>query len=113
MTQTLTSKKQELVRTEWAATDSLLREYYDTEWGMPVVDDAGLFERLSLECFQAGLSWLTILKRRSAFRLAFAGFDPKQVAKFDEDVVRRLLQNKEIIRNERKIRATINNAEAL
>lgn len=91
-------------------TDELLRDYYDTEWGMPVTDERGLFEALSLEAFQVGLSWRTILARREAFRHAFEGFDPERVAAFTDQDVARLLQNEDIIRNERKIRAVISNA---
>lgn len=91
-------------------TDELLRDYYDTEWGMPVTDERGIFEALSLEAFQVGLSWRTILARREAFRRAFEGFDPERVAAFTNQDVARLLQDEEIIRNERKIRAVISNA---
>lgn len=91
-------------------TDELLRDYYDTEWGMPVTDERGLFEALSLEAFQVGLSWRTILARREAFRRAFEGFDPERVAAFTDHDVARLLQDEDIIRNERKIRAVISNA---
>lgn len=101
-----------LARPAWASADSLLREYYDTEWGMPVRDEQGLFERISLEGFQAGLSWVTVLRKRPAFREAFAGFDPDVVAAFTEDDVDRLMLNEGIIRNRAKIRATIRNAEA-
>lgn len=91
-------------------TDELLRDYYDTEWGMPVTDERGIFEALSLEAFQVGLSWRTIHARREAFRRAFEGFDPERVAAFTNQDVARLLQDEEIIRNERKIRAVISNA---
>lgn len=91
-------------------TDELLRDYYDTEWGMPVTDERGLFEALSLEAFQVGLSWRTILARREAFRRAFEGFVPERVAAFTDQDVARLLQDEDIIRNERKIRAVISNA---
>lgn len=101
-----------LARPVWAATDPLLRAYYDVEWGMPVRDEHGLFERLSLEAFQSGLSWVTILRRRDAFRAAFSGFDPDVVARFDEGDVERLLSDATIIRNRRKIEATIRNAAA-
>ena len=101
-----------LARPAWAATDPLLREYYDTEWGMPVRDERGLFERISLEAFQSGLSWVTILRKREAFRAAFAGFDPDAVAAFDEDDVERLLGDAGIVRNRAKILATITNAKA-
>lgn len=101
-----------LARPAWAAGTDLLRGYYDTEWGMPVRTEQGLFERLSLETFQAGLSWELVLRKREGFRRAFHGFDPEQVADFEEDDVARLLANPEIIRNERKIRAVITNARA-
>lgn len=101
-----------LARPPWAATDPLLREYYDTEWGMPVTDEAGVFERLSLEAFQAGLSWVTILRKRPAFREAFAGFDPDAVAAFGEDDFERLMADPGIVRNRAKIRATFRNAAA-
>nr|WP_246036354.1 DNA-3-methyladenine glycosylase I [Sinomonas susongensis] len=101
-----------LARPVWASTDALLRDYYDTEWGMPVRDEHGLFERISLEGFQAGLSWATILRKRPAFREAFAQFDPEVVAAFTEDDVERLMLNEGIIRNRAKIRATIRNAQA-
>lgn len=102
-----------LGRPSWAATDPMMREYYDTEWGMPVRDERGLFERLSLEAFQAGLSWATILRKRLAFRLAFAEFEPDAVATFTEADVVRLLADERIIRNRAKIRATIANARAV
>lgn len=92
-------------------TDDPLRGYYDTEWGVPVTDERGLFEALSLEAFQVGLSWRTILARREAFRRAFEGFDPERVASFNEQDVARLLEDEGIIRNERKIRAVISNAK--
>ena len=101
-----------LARPAWAATDPLLREYYDTEWGMPVRDEHGLFERLSLEAFQSGLSWAIVLRKRPGFRAAFAGFDPDAVAAFDEADVERLLLDAAIIRNRAKILATIGNARA-
>ncbi|OYO04319.1 DNA-3-methyladenine glycosylase I [Enemella evansiae] len=101
-----------LARPAWAARDPLLRDYYDTEWGMPVRDEHGLFERLSLEGFQSGLSWATILRKRENFRAAFAGFDPDRVAAFDDSDVARLLADAGIIRNRAKILATIGNAAA-
>lgn len=100
-----------LLRPAWAA-DGLMRDYYDTEWGLPVRDEQGLFERLTLEAFQSGLSWATILRKRENFRAAFAGFHPETVAAFGEDDVERLLADAGIIRNRAKIRATINNAQA-
>lgn len=104
--------KHGVARTPWAVTSSLLKDYYDTEWGLPVTDEAGLFERLSLEAFQAGLSWAVVLKKRPAFREAFCHFDPEKVADFGEPEVERLLADTSIIRNETKIRATVNNAKA-
>lgn len=101
-----------LARPPWATASALLQEYYDTEWGVPVRDEQGLYERICLEGFQAGLSWATVLRKRPAFREAFAQFDPEKVANFIEDDVTRLLQNAAIIRNAAKIRATINNARA-
>ncbi|MCM3520270.1 DNA-3-methyladenine glycosylase I [Curtobacterium sp. P97] len=101
-----------LARPVWAATDPMLREYYDTEWGMPVRDERGVFERLSLEAFQSGLSWRTILAKRPAFRAAFADFDPDVVAVFGDDDVERLMADAGIVRNRAKIRATITNANA-
>jgi DNA-3-methyladenine glycosylase I len=101
-----------LARPQWAAADPLLREYYDTEWGMPVRDEQGLFERISLEAFQSGLSWATILRKRPAFRAAFDGFDPDVVAGYDERDVERLMGDAGIVRNRRKIEATLVNARA-
>jgi len=99
-------------RPTWACTSDLLRDYYDTEWGMPVRDEQGLFERLSLEGFQAGLSWELILRKRPAFRAAFADFNPDEVAVFTDADVERLLTDSGIIRNRRKIEAVITNARA-
>lgn len=101
------------IRAAWASTDPLLTDYYDREWGMPVFDEAGVFERLSLEAFQSGLSWLTILRKRDAFRSAFVGFDPAAVAAFDETDIERLLGDAGIIRNRAKITSTIANARAI
>jgi DNA-3-methyladenine glycosylase I len=101
-----------LARPPWAATDPLLQAYYDTEWGMPVRDERGVFERISLEAFQSGLSWATILRKREAFRDAFAGFDPDIVAAFGEADRERLLAEAGIVRNRLKIDATIGNAQA-
>ena len=101
-----------LARPAWASVDPLLRAYYDTEWGMPVRDERGMFERLSLEAFQSGLSWATILRKRPAFREAFAGFDPELVAGFDEHDVERLMADAGIVRNRAKVLATITNARA-
>ncbi|WP_275442285.1 DNA-3-methyladenine glycosylase I [Arsenicicoccus bolidensis] len=101
-----------LARPPWAATDPLLRDYYDTEWGMPVRDERGVFERLSLEAFQSGLSWSTILRKRPAFRSAFADFDPDTVAAYGQRDVERLMGDAGIVRNRRKVEATITNARA-
>ena len=101
-----------LARPAWAATDPLLRDYYDTEWGMPVRDEQGMYERLSLEAFQAGLSWATILRKRPAFREVFDGFDPEQVARYGEEDVERLMGDARIVRNRAKILAAITNANA-
>ncbi|MEJ5998086.1 DNA-3-methyladenine glycosylase I [Corynebacterium sp. H130] len=100
------------VRPVWATTSDLLRTYYDNEWGRPLMTEREAFERLSLECFQAGLSWETVLKKRDAFRKAFADFDVDTVAEFNDADITRLLENPAIIRNGNKIRATINNAKA-
>lgn len=101
-----------LARAAWADSDPLLAQYYDTEWGMPVTDEAGVFERLALESFQSGLSWLTVLRKREAFRAAFEGFDPDRVAAYGDPEIERLLADAGIIRNRRKIEATIANARA-
>jgi len=90
----------------------MLREYYDTEWGMPVRDEQGVYERLSLEAFQAGLSWATILRKRPTFRQAFANFDPDVVADFTDADVARLLADAGIVRNRLKVQAAITNAKA-
>lgn len=101
-----------LARPQWAASDPLLQEYYDTEWGLPVRDEHGVYERICLEGFQSGLSWATILRKRPAFREVFAGFDPDVVARFGEADVERLMADARIVRNRRKIEATIQNARA-
>ena len=102
-----------LARPTWAATDLLLRDYYDTEWGRPVTSEQGVFERLVLESFQSGLSWSTILKKREAFRCAFASFIPEAVAAFTDKDRERLMQDAGIVRNKRKIDAAITNARAV
>jgi DNA-3-methyladenine glycosylase I len=100
-----------MARCGWVLeTDALYCHYHDTEWGVPVRDDRTLWELLCLECFQAGLSWITILRKREAFRAAFAGFDPARVARFDEDDVARLLQDEGIVRSRLKIEAVIASA---
>lgn len=101
-----------LARPAWAAHDPLLRDYYDTEWGLPVTDEQGLYERITLEAFQAGLSWATILRKRPAFRAAFDGFDPDVVAGYDDADVARLMADAGIVRNLRKIQAAVTNARA-
>lgn len=92
--------------------DPLYERYHDEEWGFPVLDERGLFERMSLEAFQSGLSWLTILRKRDTFRAAFADFDPAAIARFHDADVRRLLANAGIVRNRAKVEATIANARA-
>ena len=99
-----------IARCWWADGDPLYRRYHDREWGRPVRDEPRLFEKLCLEGFQAGLSWLTILRKREAFRAAFAGFDPEAVARFGVRDVRRLLGDAAIVRHRGKIESTINNA---
>ena len=96
----------------WPTADPAYVEYHDREWGRPVTDERGLYERLCLEGFQSGLSWLTILRKRPAFRAAFAGFDPETVARFGERDVKRLLDDAGIVRHRGKIEATIANARA-
>ena len=98
-------------RCAWCQATPLYRHYHDNEWGWPVADDRRLFEKLCLEGFQAGLSWLTILNKREAFRRAFNDFDAEQVAAFDESDVQRLLGDAGIVRHAGKIRSTINNAQ--
>ena len=100
-----------VVRCWWCGTDELYVRYHDAEWGTPVVDDVRLFEKLSLEGFQAGLSWITILRKRENFRAAFAGFDPARVARFGARDVTRLLGDVGIVRHRGKIEAVIGNAQ--
>lgn len=104
--------KSDLIRCAWADADPLYISYHDTEWGVPVFDDRKLFEFLLLEGAQAGLSWLTVLKKRENYRKAFSGFDPAKVAGFGEDKIQRLLKDPGIIRNRLKIRAAVDNARA-
>lgn len=101
-----------LRRPPWASVDPMLRDYYDREWGMPVRDEQGMFERISLEAFQSGLSWATILRKREAFRVAFDGFDPDLVARYTDRDVARLMADAGIVRNRAKITAAITNARA-
>lgn len=102
----------EVVRCSWCGTDPLYQQYHDQEWGKPVYDDQTLFEFLILEGAQAGLSWITILRRRENYRKAFAGFDVQQVAAFTQADVDRLMQDPGIIRNKLKIASAIGNAKA-
>jgi DNA-3-methyladenine glycosylase I len=99
-----------LDRCDWGTEPEIYRDYHDEEWGRPVTSDNRLLEKICLEGFQAGLSWLTILRKREAFREAFAGFDPKKVAGFEDAEVAELLDNPRIVRHQGKIRSTINNA---
>ena len=100
-------------RCPWALSHPLNTHYHDTEWGVPVRGEQALFERIMLEAFQSGLSWLTILRKREAFRAAFAGFDPDIVAAYTDDDIERLMQDPGIVRNRAKILATRANAQAV
>ena len=104
---------QTIVRCPWCGSDPLYMSYHDLEWGVPLHDERRLFEMLTLEGAQAGLSWLTILRKREGYRRAFAGFDPQLVAGFDDSDVARLLSDPGIVRNRLKIAATISNARAV
>lgn len=97
-------------RCDWCKGDDLYIKYHDEEWGVPVHDDRTHFEFLVLESMQSGLSWLTILRKRENFRVAFDGFDPEKVAQYNEAKIQELLQNEGIIRNRKKIEAAVNNA---
>lgn len=99
-------------RCEWAGKEQIYIDYHDKEWGVPVHDDTKLFEMLILEGMQAGLSWITVLKKREAFRKAFDGFDPEKVALYGEEKKEKLMADKGIIRNRRKIDAAVQNANA-
>ncbi|MEY3021212.1 MAG: hypothetical protein RIS86_408, partial [Planctomycetota bacterium] len=96
----------------WCGTDPVYVAYHDTEWGVPVVDDRALFEKLVLDGFQAGLSWITILRKREAFQRAFEGFDPARVARFGERDIARLLKDDGIVRSRLKIAGAVRNARA-
>lgn len=99
-------------RCKWVeGKEDVYLKYHDNEWGKPVYDDKILFEMLILECFQAGLSWITILKKRESFRKAYDNFNIEKIIKYDENKVDELMQNELIIRNKRKIEASINNAK--
>jgi DNA-3-methyladenine glycosylase I len=98
-------------RCPWCEGDELYKSYHDTEWGVPVYDDKQMFNHLLLESFQAGLSWITILRKRDNFGKAFAEFNPEKIAKFTDKDIHNLMQNEGIIRNSLKIKAAINNAQ--
>ena len=100
----------DIARCAWVGDDPEYRRYHDEEWGTPLHGDRALFEKLSLEGFQAGLSWITILRKRPRFREAFAGFEPEAVAAFDQPDIERLMADAGIVRNRAKIEATISNA---
>ena len=102
----------EKIRCDWSTKDPLFIAYHDNEWGVPLHDERQLFEFLILETFQAGLSWITVLRKRDNFRKAFDNFEFKKIALYDEDKVQELLQNGGIIRNKLKVRAAISNANA-
>ena len=106
----MTLENDSLQRCPWAGDDALYRHYHDQEWGRPVVDDTRLFEKICLEGFQSGLSWITILRKRERFREVFHGFEVERVARMDERDIERLLADPGIIRHRGKIAATINNA---
>jgi len=106
----MTKKTTAIHRCSWAENDPIMRDYHDKEWGVPERDSRALWESLMLDGFQAGLSWLTILRKRDAFRKAFRNFDPKKVARMGEADIARLLQNEAIIRSRAKIEATITGA---
>jgi DNA-3-methyladenine glycosylase I len=101
------------IRCAWAGTDPLLVRYHDTEWGVPLHDDRRLFEFLVLEGAQAGLSWITILRKRESYRQAFDGFDPQRVAAYNAVRIEKLLGNPNIVRNRRKIESAVRNARVL
>ena len=105
-------KKDDKIRCAWCGQDELYMKYHDEEWGKPVYDDRTLFEFLILETFQAGLSWITILRKRENFRKAFDAFDYKKVAKYNDDKLAELMENAGIIRNGLKIKAAVSNAKA-
>ena len=100
----------DVIRCKWCEGDQLLIDYHDHEWGKSLVDNDNLFEALTLEIFQAGLSWKTILHKRENFRQAFNGFEIRKVSAYNEEKIEELLQNKGIVRHRRKIEATIHNA---
>jgi DNA-3-methyladenine glycosylase I len=110
---TVAKAKTAMARCPWPGIDDpLYIEYHDTEWGVPHTDDRRLFEKLNLEGFQAGLSWITILRKREAFRRAFDGFDPEKIVRYGDKDIARLMADAGIVRNRLKIEATIDNARA-
>jgi DNA-3-methyladenine glycosylase I len=102
-----------IARCPWGSVPGMMRDYHDTEWGVPVRGEVAVFERLTLEAFQSGLSWSTILTKRDNFRLAFDGFDPEKIAAYDDAKAADLMLDAGIVRNRLKIAATITNARAL
>jgi DNA-3-methyladenine glycosylase I len=106
------TKSTEITRCTWAGADATYIRYHDEEWGVPMTDDRALFEKMSLEGFQAGLSWITILRKRENFRAAFHNFDAERIARYTRRDVDRLMKNEGIIRNRAKIEAAISNAQA-
>lgn len=104
--------KIELIRCPWPGTDQIYIDYHDNEWGVPLHDDRRLFEMLILEGMQAGLSWITVLRKREDFRRAFDNFDAKKIAKYTDKKIEQLMQNEKIIRNRRKITSAVGNAKA-
>lgn len=108
----LSIQDSEIIRCSWCGSEPIYQEYHDLEWGVPEWDGRALWEKLILDGFQAGLSWITILKKRDNFRMAFEGFDPERIATWGEAEVERLLLDKGIVRHRGKIEATISNAQA-
>lgn len=102
----------EISRCVWPKNDPLMLAYHDTEWGVPVTEERKLFEFITLDAFQAGLSWALILRKRAAFREALANFEPQQIAMMDENAIADLMRNEQLIRNRAKLRGTITNARA-
>ena len=98
-------------RCPWCEGDALYEQYHDKEWGVPIFDDLKLFEFLTLETFQAGLSWITVLQKREHFRVAFDQFDYEKVALYEDEEIKALIENEGIIRNKQKIKAAVNNAQ--
>lgn len=108
----MTKAKAVLKRCDWAGPDQIYVDYHDAEWGVPKADDQALFEKLVLEGFQAGLSWITILKKRERFREVFDGFDAQKIARYKQSKIDKLMADAGIIRNRAKIEATVSNARA-